>query len=76
MHEASCSDGQIKLIEGYTELYGRVEICSHQRWETLSYNHWSSSVAKVVCIELGYSSMFTLPSCINVYMYFIYLHII
>ena len=54
IYEASCSDGQIRLIEGNTELYGRVEICSDQRWETLNYYQWSYYNARVVCAELGF----------------------
>ena len=53
--EASCSDGQIRLIEGYTENNGRVEICSNQRWETLNYNTWTSYNTMVACFELGFA---------------------
>ena len=54
-HEASCSDGQIRLIDGYTERYGRVEICSDQRWETLNYYQWTYDNARVACFELGFT---------------------
>ena len=55
-YEASCPDDQIKLIGGSTEQSGRVIICYDERWETFDYYRWSSSVAKVACIELGFSS--------------------
>ena len=53
---AHCSDGQIKLIEGYLEENGRLEICSNKRWESLSYYYWDSHVTRVACIELGFAS--------------------
>ena len=55
-YEASCHNGQIKLNEGDAEDNGRVEICFNQRWKTLNGWRWSPSVAKVACIELGFSS--------------------
>ena len=33
---------------------GRVEICSNQRWETISTNYWGSDEARVTCNALGY----------------------
>ena len=53
---ARCSNGQMKLAAG-SETYGRVEICSDQRWTTLSYNQWSYANAQVACIQLGFESM-------------------
>ena len=55
MCTASCFDGQIKLIGGYSERNGHVEICSNQRWETLSLSDWKDNEAKVACNSLGYS---------------------
>ena len=52
---ASCSDGQIRLMEGYRKENSRLEICSDQRWETLNYNTWTSTNnARVACDELGF----------------------
>ena len=51
---ASCSNGQIRLIEGTSEIEGRAEICSNQRWETISTRFWSSEEARVTCNALGY----------------------
>ena len=33
---------------------GRVEICSHQRWNTFSTLHWFATNTRVACIELGF----------------------
>ena len=54
---ARCSDDQLKLTGRAEEYYGRVEICSNQRWGTFSYYHWTSSNAVVACNELGYHCM-------------------
>ena len=55
LYLASCLDGQIKLLEGYTETRGHVEICSNQRWEPISGNYWGKDEARVACNALGYS---------------------
>ena len=55
LHVAACSDGQLKLIGSSVRYYGRIEICSNQRWETLSYQQWTPSNALVACNELGFS---------------------
>ena len=52
---ASCLDGQIKLMEGYSETSGHVEICSNQRWELISGNYWGEDEARVACNALGYT---------------------
>ena len=57
---APCSDGQIKLIEGSPDNYGRVEICSNQRWETLSSNYWQYEETRVACNALGYTGVYIL----------------
>ena len=54
---ASCSDGQIKLIEGSLDNYGRVEICSNQRWETISRRYWHYRETRVACNALGYTGV-------------------
>ena len=50
---ARCSDGQLRLAERST-YYGRVEICSDQRWNALSHYYWSYTNARIACIELGF----------------------
>ena len=54
---ASCSNGQIKLIEGPYDHRGRVEICANQRWETISRNNWQYQETRVACNALGYDGL-------------------
>ena len=56
VHPAQCKDGDVRLVEGATDLEGRVELCLGQRWGTISYGGWSNTAAQVVCNHLGYSS--------------------
>ena len=51
---ASCSDGQIKLIEGSLETTGRVEICFNKRWETVPDDCFTYNEATVACKSLGF----------------------
>ena len=57
---ASCSDGQIRLREGSSENEGRVEICSNQRWETISDGLWGDYETEVACNALGYTGSYAL----------------
>ena len=53
-----CLDGQLKMFQlrfSSTVLYGHIKICSNQRWESLSYQEWTSLNTWVACNELGFS---------------------
>ena len=63
---ALCSDGELRLVGGDSELNGIVEICSNQRWEPVSSYRWyyqpyyysyqrsmTYHNLEVVCRELG-----------------------
>ena len=52
--QASCVDGDIRLVNGSSPLEGRVEICMNNAWGTVCNNSFSSSDAEVVCTQLGY----------------------
>ena len=50
----NCSDGDIHLVGGASELEGRVEVCYNNQWGTVCNDYWSSIDADVACKQLGY----------------------
>ena len=55
VHNDSCSDGDIQLVDGSAENEGRVEICFGNDWGTICDDNWNNEATIVVCRELGYS---------------------
>lgn len=53
----NCTDGDIRLIGGRSEMEGRVEICFGQTWGTVCDNGWDISDASVVCTQLGFAPL-------------------
>ncbi len=51
-----CTNGTIRLSEPFAS-YGRVEICFNDVWGTICNNGWDAQDARVVCRELGFSSV-------------------
>ena len=56
MCKDGCQHGDIKLVGGSSQNEGRVEVCINNQWGTVTDDGWSSSDAKVVCRQLGYST--------------------
>ena len=54
----SCTDGDVRLVNGTTSNEGRVEYCDEGRWSAFctSYSSFSSQTAYAICRELGYIS--------------------
>ncbi|CAI8015589.1 Neurotrypsin [Geodia barretti] len=53
---ASCTDGQVRLVDGATDVEGRVEICFSRRWGTISGDGWTQTESTVICNDLGYEA--------------------
>ena len=51
----SCTDGEVRLVNGVTENEGRVEVCQSNIWGTVCGVGWDGSEAEVVCRLLGYN---------------------
>ena len=52
--EAFCIDGDVRLVDGFNPLEGRVEICLNHAWGTICNNRFSNSDARVICRQLPY----------------------
>ena len=54
-----CSDGEIRIIPPVSnhKLIGRVEICVNGSWGTICNDFFDDNDAKVICKQLGYSSL-------------------
>ena len=44
----------MRLVEGSSEIEGRVEVCFSQRWGTVGSDGWTQTNTKIVCNDLGY----------------------
>ena len=50
-----CTEGDVRLLEGTTNLEGRVSVCKNNVWGTVCDHGWHSTDATVVCRQLGLS---------------------
>ena len=50
-----CSEGDIRLVGGSSEIEGTVEICYSRRWKLISDHKWDNQDAKAVCRHLRHN---------------------
>ena len=57
-HQVPCTvEGEIRLRDGTTSREGRVEMCLGGTWGTICDSGWGNADARVVCRQLGYSTI-------------------
>ena len=55
---SSCSDYDVRLVNGSDSNEGRVEVCLQGDWGAVYESSWDRRDARVVCRQLGYQ-----PGC-------------
>ena len=49
---STCSHGDVRVVGGYTDYEGRVEVCINGYWGHVCYNGWDNARVLVVCRQL------------------------
>ena len=52
--EATCTEGDIRLVDGPGDYEGRVEVCHNSLWGTVCGDQWSPNDGIVACRQLGH----------------------
>ena len=52
---APCTQGELRLVGGSSELEGRLEICNNNQWGTICDDQFGPNSANVACRQLGHS---------------------
>ena len=52
----SCSDGDLRLFEGASELEGTLHICMNNAWTAVCNSLWNYENSNVACQQLGYNN--------------------
>ena len=57
--DLTCTDGDIRLVGGTSDLEGRIEMCYNNFWGQVCDNSWSNYDAQTVCRQLGFQTQGT-----------------
>ena len=49
----SCSDGDLRLVNGFTENEGTLEVCKSGAWNTVCQDGFKGQEAYVACRQMG-----------------------
>lgn len=52
-----CNHGDIRLVDGYIEQEGRVEICFESVWGVICDQGWDKTDAHIACQQLGHPEL-------------------
>ncbi len=50
----TCTEEEIRLVDGLISTEGRVEVCRNGRWRGICDTNWNYQDAFVVCRQLGF----------------------
>lgn len=53
----TCTDGDIRLVDGIIENEGRVEVCYKGVWGTICDNGWDTTDGHIACTQLGHPDL-------------------
>ena len=56
LYAGICTNGDVRLVDGFNSASGRVELCANNHWGTICGDSWDKNDAEVVCRMLNYSS--------------------
>ena len=51
---ATCDNSSVRLVDGYTNHDGRVEVCVDGQWGTVCNNN-QEEIAETICSQLGFA---------------------
>ena len=52
----SCTQGDIRLVNGANQYEGRVEVCNQNVWGTVCGDNYGRRDTSVICRQLGFAS--------------------
>ena len=52
-----CTDGEVMVSDGNSDLEGTVKVCVNEGFKTVCDDGWSNQDAAVLCRQLGYSAL-------------------